>query len=109
MKKIIDKEKCTIIYLGKVEELKNQLKYLTGIHPQFKLMSNEENFKKFPFQEFPFQTMNERLIYDKEKIIYGSNGSAQDYKFLNIKHYSDLADKKFIKKHGKKNLEIILV
>jgi hypothetical protein len=108
MKKIINEKKGVITYFGKITELKNQLKYLMEVHSQFKYMLNEIDFKKLPVQDFPLQTMNERLTYNNKKIIYGPNGFFQPYKFLNIKHYSDLADKKFVKQYGKESLEIIL-
>ena len=71
-------------------------------------MIKEKDFDIFPKQDFPAQTMNERLVYDGKNIIYGPNGSSMEYKFFRINHYSKLADDKFREEHGKNSLEIII-
>lgn len=107
MKKIIYERKAKIVYSGNINELKDQMKYLIQNHSDFQIMFSEGNFEKF-WEMMPLQTMNERLDYDRGEIIYGPNGSPEDYKFLRINYYSNKADEKFIEKYSKNDLEILI-
>jgi len=114
MKKIINKENYTITYRGKIKELKDQLLYLIGEWgPQWKEQILEDifNLKKIKTENYAnVSDMWRRIYYSDEKILYLSNSSSKNVKkilFPVIQKNSFAADKKFVRKHGKKSLEII--
>lgn len=114
MKKTIDEKFCSVIYTGKIEELKSQLTYL--VHEwgkEWVLDMSEEikNLEKINGNNFNnISTMQERIYYGSLKIDYrvnSSNKETQKMIFPSIKKKCENADKSFLEKNPSYSLEII--